>query len=75
MNKNSCFTLVGLNIKKIIITYSQANYMIICNMHIKSKIVSIEEIISTKDGIIFFNSILIFDYLIYVENNEKIGFF
>ena len=75
MNKNSCFTLVGLNIKKIIITYSQANYMIICNMYIKSKIVSIEEIISTKDGIIFFNSILIFDYLIYVENNEKIGFF
>ena len=71
MKKNSCFTLVGLNIKKIIITYSQTNYMIICNMYIKSKIVSIEEIISTKDGIILINSILMFDYLIYVENNKK----
>ena len=76
MNNNSCFTHIGLNTKKISNNNNQANYIIICIL--SQKIISIEEIVSTKDGNIVLGSLLSSDYLIYagkLMKNEKIGFF
>ena len=76
MNNNSCFTHIGLNTKKISNNNNQANYIIICIM--SQKIITIDEIVSTKDGNIVIGSLLTSDYLIYagkLMKNEKIGFF